>query len=124
MGADNNMSWSWFFFFTYQTFLSFPLDVEEEAEENMSSPPVDPLQSDSLVQPLVEELAITRSPSSSEGEVEQVTLKHFLIIYMCSCHVCCCSILWRKGDTLVNRFAAISCKTSLNFNNCRAMCYT
>lgn len=41
----------------------------------MSSPPVDPLQSDSLVQPLVEELAITRSPSSSEGEVEQVILK-------------------------------------------------
>lgn len=75
MGANNNMSWSWFFFFTYQTFLSFPLDVEEEAEENMSSPPVDPLQSDSLVQPLVEELAITRSPSSSEGEVEQVILK-------------------------------------------------
>lgn len=86
----------------------------------MSSPPVDPLQSDSLVQPLVEELAITRSPSSSEGEVEQVILKHFLITYMCNCHVCCCSILW----SLVNRFAAISCETSLNFNNCRAMCYT
>ena len=30
----------------------------------------DPLQSDSRVQPLVEELAITRSPSSSEGEIE------------------------------------------------------
>lgn len=94
-----------------------------EDEENMSSPPVDPLQLDSLVQPLVEELAITRSPSSSEGEVEQVTFKHFLIMYMCSCHVCCCSILWRKGEILVNRFAAISCETSLNFNKCSALSY-
>ncbi|XP_062592118.1 titin-like isoform X11 [Saccostrea cucullata] len=46
-------------------------DEAVEADENMSSQTKDPLQSDSLVQPLVEELAITRSPSSSEGEIEQ-----------------------------------------------------
>ncbi|XP_061172385.1 putative mediator of RNA polymerase II transcription subunit 29 [Saccostrea echinata] len=50
----------------------FIQDEVVEADENMSSQTKDPLQSDSLVQPLVEELAITRSPSSSEGEIEQV----------------------------------------------------
>lgn len=55
------------------------VDEKVEVDENMSSQSKDPLQSDSLVQPLVEELAITRSPSSSEGEIEQVMLKHFLI---------------------------------------------
>ncbi|XP_048730707.2 titin-like isoform X6 [Ostrea edulis] len=60
----------------------FVQDEKVEVDENMSSQSKDPLQSDSLVQPLVEELAITRSPSSSEGEIEQVTYKSSTVLVL------------------------------------------